>query len=273
MDDNRNNNTKFWKAAEFKNLELIKAQYATHTFPKHMHETYVLGVILKGVEKFYCKGKMYEAPAGSIIIVNPEEIHTGYSAGDIPWTYRCLYPSIDLMQTIQDQLTGANKAIPYFPSKVIWDKKLHHKLKSFHIGVEKNIDSLILHDEFMESISRLIHHHAKGSFEFNEIGSEPDAVKIICEYLQENFDKSVSISQLSSVTGLSQFYLIRTFKKHKGITPHKYLVNIRIQKARTFLTNDQGIAEVAYKTGFSDQSHLTRTFKQIVGVTPGEYLS
>lgn len=273
MSDKRNNYCKFWKATEFKNLELIKAQYATHTFPKHMHETYVLGVILKGVEKFYCKGTMYAAPAGSIIIVNPEEVHTGFSAGDIPWTYRCLYPSIELMQTIQDQLKGTNNDIPYFPSKVIWDKKLYSKLKSFHVGVEKNIDSLVLHNEFMESISRLVLHHAKGSFEFNEIGSEPDAVKSICEYLHENFDKPIPISELSSVTGLSQFYLIRTFKKHTGITPHKYLVNIRIQKARKFLTNDHDIAEVAYKTGFSDQSHLTRTFKKIVGITPGAYLA
>lgn len=266
------NRARFWKAPEFDDLELVEAKYSTHSFPRHMHATYVLGVILEGVEKFYCRGEMYAAPAGSIIVVNPGDVHTGFSAGNTPWVYRCMYPSTDLMKSMMDQLTGAGR-IPRFRNPVIRDHKLFSQLKSFHIGLEGGGAGLDLHDLFLASISGLILRHAKEGYEPDTVGSEPKTTQDIREYLHANYAKKITIADLSNISTLSPYHLIRIFKKNTGITPHQYLVNVRIQRARRLLADGEDIVEVAYKTGFSDQSHLTRTFKRIVGITPGRYLN
>jgi AraC family transcriptional regulator len=68
-------------------------------------------------------------------------------------------------------------------------------------------------------------------------------------------------------------HLTRLFKKATGLTPHRYLIMIRVDRARRLLlSTDESIAEVAAHVGFADQSHLNRHFKRIVGITPGAFV-
>ena len=55
--------------------------------------------------------------------------------------------------------------------------------------------------------------------------------------------------------------------------PHLYLTQVRIERAKTLLTEGLPPAHVAAETGFVDQSHFTKRFKRIVGVTPGQYIT
>ena len=87
-----------------------------------------------------------------------------------------------------------------------------------------------------------------------------------------NDGDEISLELLSELTNLSPYYLLRLFKKEVGSTPHIYLTQRRIKKAKQFLTEGDSLSEVAYKTGFVDQSHFTNRFKTIVGMTPGQYI-
>jgi AraC-like DNA-binding protein len=62
------------------------------------------------------------------------------------------------------------------------------------------------------------------------------------------------------------------FKRFTGLSPHSYLVQIKIQNAQRLLQKEKDIASVAYDTGFTDQAHFTRWFKKIMGVTPGRFM-
>ena len=71
--------------------------------------------------------------------------------------------------------------------------------------------------------------------------------------------------------GISPFHLTRIFKKAIGMSPHQYLIEVRVHSANALLAagpEHPSLAEVAAAVGFSDQSHLTRQFKRILGTTP-----
>lgn len=92
----------------------------------------------------------------------------------------------------------------------------------------------------------------------------------IAEQLAEPFD----LADMASVAGCEKFRFARAFTRCVGVTPHRYVVRRRIERARTLITaGKHTLAEIAALTGFSDQSHLHHWIKQICGVTPGQLLS
>lgn len=92
------------------------------------------------------------------------------------------------------------------------------------------------------------------------------------EFLLDNVGEEVSVSAVAAECGLSRSYFIKAFKETMGRTPHKWLLNQRIQKAKGLLTQKgASIADIAVQCGFADQSHLTRVFTGTVGVPPGAW--
>ena len=79
------------------------------------------------------------------------------------------------------------------------------------------------------------------------------------------------LAELARMAGLSPFHLVRVFEKRLGITPHAYLTQTRVERARQRLATGGRIADIAVDCGFSDQAHLTRLFKRQTGITPGKY--
>ncbi|NIT60155.1 MAG: helix-turn-helix domain-containing protein, partial [Aliifodinibius sp.] len=102
-------------------------------------------------------------------------------------------------------------------------------------------------------------------------GKEHGAVKRTKEYILGNYSKNISLEELSNVAFMSPFHLIRVFRKETGLPPHEFLLNVRIEKAKSMLTKGNSLAQISYDSGFADQSHFSRYFKQIVGIPPGQY--
>lgn len=81
----------------------------------------------------------------------------------------------------------------------------------------------------------------------------------------------LSVEDLAESVGISPYHMIRQFKKFCGLTPHQFQIQCRIRKAQKLLAEGKSMTEVAYATGFCDQSHFNRCFRKIVRLTPGEY--
>lgn len=97
-------------------------------------------------------------------------------------------------------------------------------------------------------------------------------LKRALEYIHEHIAEGFSLETLASVVGISQFHFARMFKQSTGLTPHQYLVEQRLEKAKKLLvTSDLTISDVAYYCGFASQSHLTRLFRQYLNITPKAY--
>lgn len=97
-------------------------------------------------------------------------------------------------------------------------------------------------------------------------------IKNIIGYIYENYQNDISLDELSSVSNLSKFYLIRTFKDIVGCTPSNFLLNIRIEKAlNLLLTSKLDITTICYEVGFGSLNTFERVFKKNFGCTIFEF--
>lgn len=89
------------------------------------------------------------------------------------------------------------------------------------------------------------------------------------DYIQVNLAGEVSLDDLAREAGLSRFHFARMFKRSTGVSPHQYVLQCRLERARELLlAGNETIAEIAAQTGFYDQSHLVAQFKRAFGTTP-----
>ncbi len=264
--------TKIWRVAEYHNLELLSATYIKHKFSQHYHETYALGVIEKGAYQFIHRGVMQRIEQGQILLINPNEVHSGEPVDNTGWKYRMFYPSVTLMQQLANEITGEDWLMPFFPTPVINDTTMARQLLHLHHVLEKSENRLKRDTTMRIVLGSLILRHAQEEPVSCCTQTEREAVRRVREYLETTYEDNTSLDELAVIAELSPFHLVRVFKKETGLPPHTYLTHVRVQRAREMLKdNPLSIADVAYATGFTDQSHLTRWFKRMVGVTPGKY--
>ncbi|MEO1349225.1 MAG: AraC family transcriptional regulator [Cyanobacteria bacterium J06635_15] len=254
---------------EFDNLELFRADSMCYSYARHAHPGYSIGIIEAGVGGNCYQGTTYLAPPKSVVFMNPEEAHTGYSAEGLPLTYRMLYPSPELVHQIahEAQIAGA----PYFRDAVVENPDLTCSVFALHTALEQSNSRLEKQSLLVEILSAILLHYGDAKTRSHRLGQEHRAVDLIKTYLHDNFSADIALAQLVELTQLNRSYLIRVFRQAVGMPPYAYLTQIRVRKARQFLEQGMAVAEAAIAVGMSDQSHLTRHFKRIFGVTPGHY--
>ncbi|WP_157257202.1 AraC family transcriptional regulator [Methyloversatilis discipulorum] len=99
-------------------------------------------------------------------------------------------------------------------------------------------------------------------------GLSPGNKRRIIEFLHFNLEKRITVEMMARLAGLSQHYFVRAFKESFGIPPHQYLVQQRIAKARTLITEStQPLDAIAEMTGFSGHGAMSRAFK-LAGLPP-----
>jgi AraC family transcriptional regulator len=94
-------------------------------------------------------------------------------------------------------------------------------------------------------------------------------VRTTLEYINENLASPLSVEALAQVAGLSGYFFAHAFTEMLGHSPHQYILERRLARAREMITKTElSLAEIAYSVGFSSQSHMTSTFCKRLGVTP-----
>jgi AraC family transcriptional regulator len=98
-------------------------------------------------------------------------------------------------------------------------------------------------------------------------------LRTVIEYIMENLEGSPTLEQMAAAVHLSPHHFARQFKAATGLPPYQYVITRRVERAQHLLRADDevGLAEVALRVGFADQSKLSFHFKRIVGVTPRQF--
>ena len=97
----------------------------------------------------------------------------------------------------------------------------------------------------------------------------PREVEGICSFIQEHYQKRLTLDTIASEAGFSKFYVHRLFKQYMGTTVVDYLIQIRMKKAKELLRNETySIKQISGMVGYSEPNYFTWTFKKMEGMSP-----
>ncbi|MGH3629867.1 MAG: helix-turn-helix domain-containing protein, partial [Sciscionella sp.] len=111
---------------------------------------------------------------------------------------------------------------------------------------------------------------------FREQGS-PDGLtfhqeRVVRDYVQAHLGENLALDDLAASVALSRYHFIRRFRQSTGTTPHEFVLQQRVERAKAMLRRTSTpLLDIACTCGFADQSHMTRVFRKRVGVTPGRF--
>lgn len=257
---------RLWRSFHQPGIELFKANFRRFTFDRHSHPQLAIGVIESGAEGIHYRGGKVVAPAGSLLLIDSDEMHTGFAADSDGYRYRMFYFDLDLIDDVARAL-GVRGSVHFGDASVADSlcfgllQRLHHRME-----VVRPDDALAEQSDVIHALSVLLHRYANGRS--IEEASDAPGLNLAREYLSDNVGNNVSLDELAQVAGLSRTALIQNFCRRYGLTPHAWHMRARAERAKRLLLDGRRPAEVAFQLGYSDQPHLTRLIKRYYGVTP-----
>jgi AraC-like DNA-binding protein len=254
-------------------LEVMSARWVEHSFAPHMHDFYAVSLNYRGRGAFDCRREVHDAAPGTCNLIAPGELHTGRATCGDGWIYRNLHIEAPLMVRLLQSIEWQGPLDVSFKSPLVRDTVLGVRLARVFASMTESSSLLQNESLLLSVVARLITDHFVHGHALCAAGREHAAVTRVKEWLDANSEQNVSIRSLADRAGLSPYYLVRAFHRQVGVPPHRYQTIVRVNRARKLLTSGAALSDVAYRTGFCDQSHLTRCFKRTLGVTPGSYAS
>lgn len=252
----------FQRFAELPGIELYQAHISRYAFEPHTHEAFGIGTIEAGVQRFRYRGTQYTAPQHSLVMMNPDELHTGESACETGWCYRMIY--IDPAQ--MRALTGDGGW--WFSDALRTDARLAQPF-SQRLAQMWHAESALARECLLVELLELLRPLARQSDgRPAEGGHRFDSVKV---WLRENLAEPVRLEEMAARVSLTPWHFLRSFKQHFHVTPHQMLMAFRLYDAKQRLAQGESPAAVAAAVGLTDQAHLTRAFTHRYGITPGRY--
>jgi len=248
-------------------LEMLSIETPGTEFPLHAHDEYVFTLVYVGAEPVGHGGQVHLVPEGAVIALNPGEWHSNRLLPGVGVAYKSIYPPTSLIKSFTANLSLGDAR---FHQPIWQDRSVSRALAVLHRALESDSSVLECETAFLYFLVSLL--EAQATLRTAQrVWAEPVHVARVREYLAENFAHRTTLNDLSDLTGISPFHLLRIFRDTVGAPPHQFQNHLRIEEAKRLLREGIAAGQVATEVGFADQSHLTRRFQQVVGVTPGEF--
>ncbi|MEO2037748.1 MAG: AraC family transcriptional regulator [Martelella sp.] len=247
-------------------IERLEARFSGNGFSPHRHDTYALGLTIAGVQTFSYRGASRFSTPGRLIILHPDELHDGGAGGEDGLTYRMIYlPPEKIMAAVD----GLAAALPFVRDPVAEDAPLRASL----IEALDELDGEMGELKRDGLIAEIAHHLLRlGDARRGEAKSIDRRALALCrDVLSECAEEKIGSQRLEAIAGLDRFTLARQFRALYGTSPHRYLVQRRLSRARAMIIAGAPLAEAATASGFADQSHMTRHFAKTYGMPPGRF--
>ena len=249
-------------------VEAVSARFAAHAYDLHRHDEWLVGVTDRGVQDFLCRGTRQRSTSGRVVLIEPGEAHDGQAGAPGGFAYRMLY----LPQAwLQHGLADAGHNEPGFRTCLNEDPPLGTAIRAAGLALARPGERL-LRDATMDRVLGLLRPHL-GRAARVVAGRRDDRVaRRARDCLHDAMADDPGADALARLAGAAdRFQLARAFRAAFGTSPHAYLVQIRLLRARRLLAGGEPPAAAAVACGFADQSHLGRRFRRAYGVTPAAY--
>ena len=234
----------------------------------HWHENIEILYVINGEITVSTEFGSKRAETDEIVVINSGNLHKINAENEA--AYYCLIIdkkmceefSLHIGETHFSEVINDKKTIKLFKkiTAELFDKKIYYKT-----AVKSDVISLIVH---------LSRYHANPNIPMTEYSSNirVDIVKSAVKFIQDNYNKNISIIDIARFLGLSDAYLCRLFKKITGCTIIHYINLLRCQKARMLIQSEKyTVSEAAAICGFENLSYFTKTYKKHMGHVPSHY--
>jgi AraC family transcriptional regulator len=105
-----------------------------------------------------------------------------------------------------------------------------------------------------------------------EGGLPQHQLRQVLDYIHDHLEQDIKLADLAELLGMSQFHFSYLFKQAIGTSPHQYLLQQRVERAKQLLKQtERSIMEIALECGFNSHSHLSKQFRQLTSITPKAY--
>ncbi len=258
-----------WRHERLPGLDLLRARYVRHSFPRHAHDGFVVAAVTAGVEDVGLPGGTEHAGVGSVVMINPEVPHTARAGTPDGWTYSTLYPSVGVINSIAAETLTVRGTAGFARTAVI-DPYAARLVHAVHRAAEQG-DALAADSLLRVVVAHLLRRNGGSATARTPRTAGARTAARARELLQARMATPPTLGELATELGTSTFALMRAFRAVYGMPPHAWLTDARVRRARRLLDAGTPPAEAALAVGFADQPHLNRHFTRIVGVPPGAY--
>lgn len=242
----------------------MEACFSGQAFSRHRHDTYAIGITVKGVQSFDYRGATRHSQPGQLFILHPDEPHDGRAGDGAAFRYRTAYIAPSHIQTV---LGG--RRLPFVADGVSGDAKMAGAVLALVGDLERPLCEL----EYEDALYDLALALEEAAGVAAAIGpANRSAALCARDYIDARIGARFSLDDLERVTGHDRWRLSRDFRAMFGASPYRYLTLRRLERARAMMVAGDPIAEAAVSCGFSDQSHLGRQFRKTYGLTPNGWL-
>lgn len=249
-------------------IEAYRFDGFVRSFPNHFHEYYVIGYIEAGQRVLSCKHQEYAIQPGHILLFNPGDSHACVQSDSGALDYRGFNISKEALLGLSEEIDDAREP-PVFAPNVIFDGEIAGCMRTLHELVMSGSREPDKKEQLLLLAALLLQKY--GQPLPCPVPRYSEEVERVCAFIRQNHTERICLDQLCRCAGLSRSTLLRAFTRAKGVTPYRYLENIRVGRAKKLLEQGVPPVEAALRTGFSDQSHFTNYFDRFIGLSPGAY--
>lgn len=268
-------NQQFWRDPALPFVELRRvADGRAVCYERHSHDTFSIGTVKGGHSTYWNRGKIHETQAGSVVILNPEDVHGCNPVKGADWCYDMLFVDPEWILDVQIEIDAdAAGKFAMFSDTLSLNPRLYGRLSDLaDTLINPDIDLLGKETAMVSFFGELhVQLDLRGDLDGGTGAARDRKMIRVGDYIRSHYDENISLDDLGALVGYSRSYLVRAFKKTFGMTPYAWLINCRIQRARHALRRGERIVDVALETGFADQAHFQRMFKRLMATTPRQY--
>lgn len=261
----------FWRDPQLPFLEIRSVPDGRQVcYARHSHEHFSIGAITGGSSTYLSLQDRYRVGRGSVVLMNPGDVHACNPIADQPWSYHMLYVDTPWLAGLQAELgLSANQDFHGFQLRLSEDPGLYRGLLQLVAACHAGAGGMLGRQETATAFFTDL--QQPWPAERRTAAPIHPRLQLAADYINDHYADDISLQAICSAAALSASYLIRAFRQRYHMTPHEYLLNRRIQRGKSLLRSGQPIAQVAQALGFADQAHFQRTFKRLVAATPGQY--
>ena len=239
----------------------------------HFHNHYEILYISEGKRKLTLNDKSsFTLDKNTIAFIKPFIAHkTEYIGTEFDRNTRILVNFSQKNSEVMRNISDCNILFPFYLKNPVIT--LDDKERKFAFDLLSKMSK-----EFSENMKRIMLlelltylWERKGAGEKVSYPTSSNKIEEICEYINKNFEKDISLDSLSEMFFINKHHISRTFKKHMNINFSDYLNNTRINNAKELLKKGSSITDAALFSGYSGITHFERMFKRKEGMSPKEW--